>query len=285
MALKPVVAIVIPIYRPELSTEEAYSLRHLAAHLGPYPKYLVAPESLGARLEGATTLSFPDHFFAGIAGYNRLMFSPAFYRAFRAYRYILIYQLDALVLSDRLLEFCHQDWDYIGAPWFESDPQLGFWGSGNGGFSLRRVASFLGVLESDSFKRASLWSLLRRSWHYPFPDLEREVRTQAWLKKVNSLRHMLRYREKYIEHYRWNEDLFWAYRATWIHPQFKVAPPNASLDFAFECFPAYCYAQNAERLPFGVHAWARYERNFWEPHLLEAGPLPALTFAKQAEAG
>jgi len=32
----------------------------------------------------------------------------------------------------------------------------------------------------------------------------------------------------------------------------------------------YCSGQNANRLPFGCHAWTRYDRDFREPYLLTA---------------
>lgn len=60
---------------------------------------------------------FPDTYFKGIAGYNRLMMSPEFYETFAQWEYILIYQTDAWVFSDRLSEWCSKGYDYIGAPW------------------------------------------------------------------------------------------------------------------------------------------------------------------------
>jgi len=44
------------------------------------------------------------------------MMSPAFYDAFKAFDYILIYQLDAFVFRDELEYFCSLGYDYIGAP-------------------------------------------------------------------------------------------------------------------------------------------------------------------------
>ncbi len=68
------------------------------------------------------------------------MLSPTFYDAFQAYRYVLIYQLDALVFSDRLTEWCEMDWDYVGAPWLKcaDSPWVGASRVGNGGFSQPR---------------------------------------------------------------------------------------------------------------------------------------------------
>ena len=57
--------------------------------------------------------------FVDRVAYNRLMMSEQFYRAFEGYEYILIYQLDCLVFSNALEEWCRKGYDYIGAPWFE----------------------------------------------------------------------------------------------------------------------------------------------------------------------
>jgi hypothetical protein len=64
-----------------------------------------------------------------------------------------------------------------------------------------------------------------------------------------------------------NEDHFWPNRAAHYYPPFKVAPVDIALQFAFECVPRYCYELNGRRLPFGCHAWGRYDRDFWMPYL------------------
>ena len=84
------------------------------------------------------------------------MLNPNFYQRFRRFEYILIYQLDAFVFSDRLEEFCRLGYDYIGAPWPLGDgnkhnEELVVEGNhfltvGNGGFSLRRVQACIDAL-------------------------------------------------------------------------------------------------------------------------------------------
>ena len=44
--------------------------------------------------------------------------------------------------------------------------------------------------------------------------------------------------------------------------------PREALEFSFELAPRYCFMMNGRRLPFGCHAWFRYDREFWEPFLL-----------------
>jgi hypothetical protein len=43
----------------------------------------------------------------------------------------------------------------------------------------------------------------------------------------------------------------------------------AEYGFSFEVAPRYCFKMNRERLPFGCHAWSKYDQEFWEPFLLK----------------
>jgi hypothetical protein len=58
------------------------------------------------------------------------------------------------------------------------------------------------------------------------------------------------------------EDLFWSFIAPRLNPAFSVAPPEIAIDFAWELNPREHYQQTGQ-LPFGCHAWARYDRAFW----------------------
>lgn len=150
-------AVVIPIYKPrraDLEWYELISLRRCFEVLGNHPIVFIAPEGrtfdylpLGKKY---TVETFDETYFNGIDGYNRLMLSPRFYERFLDYDYILIYQLDAFVFSDRLEEFCRLGYDYIGAPWsLGSGKKYNlFLTVGNGGFSLRRVEACIDVLKN-----------------------------------------------------------------------------------------------------------------------------------------
>src|SRR5215475_12526935 len=145
------VAIAVPLCnRVELTPDEEISLRHLTYFLGKYDKYIVIPKSLKVHHHGFGTKRFSDKFFGSGKANGELMLSSKFYEAFAEYKYVLNYQLDALVFSDQLTEWCAKDFDYIGAPWLacEDTPNVKVSRVGNGGFSLRKVESFLKVLES-----------------------------------------------------------------------------------------------------------------------------------------
>ena len=64
------------------------------------------------------------------------------------------------------------------------------------------------------------------------------------------------------------DDIFWSDDAVSYLPEYKVASLEQGLEFAFEAAPRTCFEMNGGKMPFGCHAWARYDRSFWEPYLL-----------------
>lgn len=258
------VAVVVPLYnRKELTPDEQISLRHLVHYLGKYDKYMVAPKSLDVAHPGFGIKRFDDRFFGSFAANTRLMLSPGFYKAFREYKYILIYQLDALAFSDQLLEWCDLDFDYVGSPWLAVPevPRVG-----NGGFSLRKIESFLRVIYSDRYTvdPKTYWESLCR---------EKPKFKQYLNLHKKYLKRFTRFNGARWEMARWhlklNEDGFWSDEAIKYYPQFKIPPVEVGLRFAFEVRPRDCFELNHRQLPFGCHAWARYDREFWEPYLLK----------------
>ena len=267
------VAVVVPGYnRAEFTSDEEISFRHLEHFLGRYDKFLVVPQSLKIARPGFHLQRFPDTYFGSAIANAKLMLSSTFYRSFRRYRYILIYQLDALVFSDRLLEWCRADLDYVGAPWLQcvDSPWVDNPRVGNGGFSLRKVSSFLRVLASDKYwiDPETYWQKISsgKPWYAQCVHLPRK-----WMKQIRRFNGVKREVEQW--HLRpdgtRNEDHFWSDEAIRYDSQFKVAPFDVGLRFAFEVVPRQCFALNQYSLPFGCHAWPRYDRSFWEPHLLK----------------
>jgi len=68
---------------------------------------------------------------------------------------------------------------------------------------------------------------------------------------------------------RLNEDCFWSFKAADYYPGFKIASVSDGLSFSFEAAPRRCFERNVDHLPFGCHAWGKYDRKFWEPFLLK----------------
>jgi hypothetical protein len=268
------VAIVTPLYRFPLTADEQISIRHLRLHLGQFDRYIIGPETLPPEFSDFRLQRFPRRFFESTNSYSKLLVAKEFYRAFARYQYILIYQTDCLVFSNELEQWCRAGWDYVGAPWFrnfEPDPAGGFWAVGNGGLSLRKVSSALAVLCST-----------RRTVDDP---KERGEQTQRF-KSMPQLRRLLislrtfLFRCGYHNNLRWllrqleanpyNEDLFWAFHAQKLVSPYRIPTPQEAVAFSFEMAPRFCFQQNSERLPFGCHAWPKYDREFWEPYLLKS---------------
>lgn len=60
-----------------------------------------------------------------------------------------------------------------------------------------------------------------------------------------------------------NEDLFWGLFVPARCSFFKVPRAQDAIAFAFEAHPDYLYQLNQRVLPFGCHAWQRYQPKFW----------------------
>ena len=270
------VAIAVPLSnRTEFTSDERISLRHLLHYLDGYDRFFILQEGLSLpERHGFEMLRFGRQYFGSLQAHRRLLFSEEFYERFGDYEYVLIYHLDALVFSDRLTEWCRKGYDYVAPPWI-SHPEAPYAGMpsyegkvGNGGFSLRKIDGFLSVLKS------------RKLWRNPLRHTYRALRSNlSPAGKIFSLASSLKLfipakngvRQE-LDAYSAPEDHFWANRAAHYHPGFRIAPLDTALQFAFECVPRYCYERNGHRLPFGCHAWERYDREFWTPFLLsEAG--------------
>lgn len=258
------VAIVIPFYKTSPSKDEEISIKHLTKFLKKYDKFLVLPDSIknvSFKIPGAKIVNFSNKYFTSVKKYSELLTTKIFYEKFSEYEYILIYQLDALGFSNQLIQWCDKGYDYIGAPFFNpmigglsyklGDPVSG----GNGGFSLRKVSSFIKVIDhaEDLATKSSSNQFIRKLW---------------FIKAVLTCKSHKIWLNAPPKDYPFNEDGFWSYEAVKYYPKFRVAPFKEALKFSFERFPRKCLESNNNQIPFGCHAWTRYDRNFWEKYLL-----------------
>jgi len=264
------VAIVVPTTARQVFTQdEEISLRHLEHFLSAYPRYFVAPEGSSPTRAGFAVEHFPTRYFGSARAHNLLLLSEEFFARFRSYKYILHYHLDALVFSDRLAQWCETDLDLIGAPWLRCDdsPWVDRARVGNGGFTLMKVESHLNVLRSTrlSIDPDEYWEELCRVIppHHRWLQLPRK-----YLKRLGIFNNVRWETRWWSSNGPMAADYFWADRAVRYWPEFRVASLEQGLEFAFEVAPRLCFELNHRRLPFGCHAWTRYDRAFWEPHLL-----------------
>lgn len=268
------IGIIVPLSsRETLTKAEEVSLNHLKTYLGRYDKYFVAAQKL--KLDkidktGFKVSKFPDKFFGSVRAHNKLLTNKGFYDTFSDYKYILIYHLDSLVFSDQLIEWCEKGYDFIAPPWMASElPWLDESGVGNGGFSVRNVNSFIKL-----YSRGKYWrdpKGFARIIASKAPALKKVTyhlaRHALKLKLLNNVRTHLYY---YINKEDRGEDRFvWFFGKHYL-PDFKIISDKEALSFAFEVNPRKCYEMNNNQMPFGCHAYERYDLSFWEPHLLKS---------------
>ena len=229
------IAICVPFHKCELSDFEKISLKQLLNVLKRYEIIFVVPESLNASPFDKCGIKFElfkDEFFESQKSYSRLMLEKAFYKRFASYDYILIYQLDSFVFSDKLTDFCRLGYDYIGAPGIVIDPYLGTLFKGkkyyhweNGGLSLRKVQSFIRVLDN-----------------------------------IGDIKGL-----PYEEYLYDCEDFLYSYLASDDKYGFTMAPLEIASTFSveFNLDNSFQRIKNGE-LPFGTHAWYKLNYDMWK---------------------
>lgn len=267
---KKKVVIVVPISnRSELTSGEELSLKHLKKYLGHHDIFIVAPEGLGVEFPGLEIKRFSAKYFGSVENYQRMVMSSGFYKAFGEYEYMLTYHLDALVFSDQLLDWCEKGYDFIGAPWVRHDDSPNkdsiYEGKvGNSGFSLKKIDTFISLFDSDRYAY-NIFDL----WAYKYGN-------QSFFRKLICIPSFFLGFFKRFNSIKWevaawkrSEEVFLITRATHYMSNYTVPEVEEALEFAFEIVPKYCYELNNNKLPFGCHAWERYDEGFWEPYLLK----------------
>jgi hypothetical protein len=256
------VAVVIPIYKNNLETFEEIALEQCLRVLKQHRIFVVKPHSLQLDIlndhNRIDYISFDDAYFESRHGYNQLMLSDSFYEQFLGFQYILIYQLDAFVFADTLLEWCDKGYDYIGAPWLREKKYSDIFKAiksklliavhtrlnikqpnsdlptdiqfenkvGNGGLSLRRVQKFYDVCKRY---KSRLTKYLDRTEHY------------------------------------FNEDVWWGVELNRKSSLLRIPGYKKAIFFAFENAPERAWELTGGELPFGCHAWNMH-LDFWTTH-------------------
>ena len=264
------VAVVIPHWSCKLSSSLDYSLQLCYSVLGKHPIFYLTKKSEDVHLldqyrDRIEFLQVDDTCLDSNDSYNKFLMSPEFYRLFERFEYILIYQLDVVVFEDRLLEWCDKGYDYVGPPMFQGDePHSVLWQAGNGGFSLRKVSSFLELLTSRKvFKKFEQF---------------RQLRAELGLLYLVTLRIMLQFsnswltgyfpglfRVLYIKTSRCiHEDGYFAFFAEFFIEKWAMPTAEESASFAYDRCPRTAHAINGFKTPFGCHAWEKFDKAFVE---------------------
>ncbi|MFI3318596.1 MAG: DUF5672 family protein [Rikenellaceae bacterium] len=249
-------AVVIPLYREDLSALELRLVKNNLAVLSSHAIIFLLPDGLNTNwLEANLAISRYKTVWVsqewlgeknGIAGYNRMMLSASFYRLFEEWEYILICQSDVYIFRDELSHWCNQGYDCIAAPWVKrpiyslpilkqymtlrrailsrpmSHIKQDLYGKiGNGGLSLRRVSSFIAACERY---RTKIEYFLAREGHL------------------------------------YHEDVFWAL----VPEDFSYPSQEEAMHFSIDTNPKYCMKKLRGKLPFGCHGLTRSRlHKFW----------------------
>ncbi len=249
------IAILIPIYKPELMPLEAFSVTHSLALIKGRECVFVAPDGLDLsfyrkQYPQVRFEFFPAEHFHSVASYSRLLLSPDFYKRFIAYEFILILQPDAILFRDDLDYWMGQGYDYVGAPWPDGI-EITLWRDdfqgerrrrirthvGNGGLSLRRVRRCLQLIEE-------------------FPQ------THAAFTQSGT-----------------NEDSYFSLLGTQSEG-FSIPDEITASTFSMELEPEQYFQGNGELLPMGSHGWAAVNPQFWVEHCtpLLSQPIQTVDF-------
>lgn len=223
--------------------------------------------------DGFSVKFFDAGNFRSIHTYNHLLKSLSFYKAFEDFDFMLIVQTDVYIFRADYDEFLN--YDYVGAPWSGhglahlkcihpvSDPFF----VGNGGYSLRKIASFIQVLETDArlLTNRQMRELIERGseFHTQSSRLHKWLAGFWYLRFQNSTRHG-KNRLPFIY-----EDVFWAMCVPRACDFFKVAPTDVGFRFAFEVEVAHCFEQTSGHLPTGTHAFEKHPPKIWRPFIAE----------------
>jgi hypothetical protein len=238
-----------------LSNIQAVSLETLDKHLDSFDKALAYPESHppGFDFPGWRRFPFRDYYFGTYNNYSRLLLSRDFYQRALGYDWILVVHLDVLLFGSPD-PWLSMEEDYVGAPWFEKTPsgELVSRLAGNGGLSLHRVDAALRTLNSRMpFSLGPRRNGAPRDWKlrlftFCCAGLRLQVYQITWL----------------MPELKVHEDRFWSHGASAINRSFHVVPPERAVYFSWETHPRKCYEMTKGKLPFGVHAWEKYEPQF-----------------------
>ncbi|OOQ57067.1 DUF5672 family protein [Mucilaginibacter pedocola] len=262
--------VIIPVHKPALAPDEAIALRACQTHLGGYGCYLVHPLGMDTSAytsvyPGLQLMPVNTQWLASIENYNKMKVSIGFYQLFAEYEYMLTYELDAYIFSDRLQDAGAFAFDYIGAPFFEgywaAKPGAAFIPGGNSGFSVRNIQSCIKAL--NSLKKYRLHWLLYKTLLRWSSRLKNNV--NQWTKGKYEVFVTGRFAFAF-DNFHLNEDVIWSEVVPQLFPWFRVADPMSALRFSFEYNLDESLRLNGGKLPLGCHAWAKH-LPFWGKYI------------------
>ena len=258
----PSIVIVIPIYKEKPNALEELAIQQCFHVLGSHRIVALKPSNLCTahyRYPFQKVISFDDSYFRDVAGYNRLMLSPAFYGTFLEFDFMLIYQPDAFVFKDELLYWCNSGYDYIGAPWLTK-------------------GDYPDIIKK--WKNKTL-NYFHRKFNLKQPDshlptdiqLENMVGNGGFsLRRIEKFHNLCLEEQTLIEHYNsknehyFHEDVFWSIEVNRRKGRLKIPSYKTAVHFSMENNSDFGFKLTGGKLPFGCHAWDK-NLGFWAPIL------------------
>lgn len=275
-------SVCIPIYKSDFNEFEIISIKSHIFKLKAHDIFLLVPKSkknkiiLSLRKNNIPDILYrihevKDYVLERYEHYNYLLLSPSFYQFYKSYSHILIAQIDAYTFSDRLIDWCRCELDYLGAPCYEFDK---YWTNnlifcGVGGFSLRSIDNTLKVLKQNPiiFKFHDLKRYLEKSnlkgkvvlcFKYMITKILRKDRLK---RDIKIHRHTSIFQKFFIF---LNEDISYGYYLPKYQNHFKVGDFEKSSNFCIDWNVNYLLKNISAPEPFGAHAWFTYPENLEE---------------------
>jgi hypothetical protein len=160
--------VVVPLHTLELEASEVSALIHTLYQLSDYEfvrlhKHSIAAvelldrlgESAWSRTRAIDCIEVEDECLASVDSCNRMLLNAWLYRLFKAWDYLLIFQLDGWILGSNLQVWLQKAFSYSGALWTgHLGPDTPDSGVGNGGLSLRKVGHMLAIFEDQKCLRS-----------------------------------------------------------------------------------------------------------------------------------
>ncbi len=273
----------IPCHKATFSRDELLSLARALTILHSHDIFLLAPcsmghsiqnilcEKLSVRPEDLRLHLIPDRHLESIHTYNQLMLSLDFYRGFTDYSHLLIYQLDSYVFKDELIKWCCTDWDYIGGPIYY--PRSSPYGEkfcqciGAGGFSLRKISSFIKVLNKNPtvFTWKDFFSVVK-----PFNKKGKLFLLSRFVRCSKGVSIRLSSNAGTLDQaIGINEDVILGLYLPKYQPWFKVPGYRDAASFCIDYHVTQELSAMDGELPFGTHAWCTTSENreAWRLHI------------------
>lgn len=260
------VAIIIPIYKKydSLNAQEKKLISQIKNVFINREIFIISPESLENDWKINSEfkiISFNDSYFEDKFSYSKLLCRKSFYESFSDYDYIQVIQTDCWVFVDELDFFSSLNFDYIGAPWmvggFDGRPEKKLWKTGNGGFSLRKVSSFISIINQIEYSQKGKVPVFKSN----------QISPKAFIKNLgirNNLKHFIKEAP--------GEDIFWCIYIPQIFNQsdFKIADPRTAAHYSYEVFPKFLFEKVTNgKLPMGCHNWKNNDIKFWKSYIYD----------------